>query len=139
MSVAIERHAPRDKVNHRFHCFLKRPILMKITRVKAHPMSMKLDKIYWTSRAAWGTYNTIVVEVETRREHHRHPHHQQDAVVAAQPHGYCVESFPSVPRDPFWHQVLTQKPKLEAGKLTLGYEPGFGIEIDRKMVERWKI
>ena len=38
---------------------------MKITRVKAHPMSMKLDKIYWTSRAPWGAYNTIVVEVET--------------------------------------------------------------------------
>ncbi len=60
-------------------------------------------------------------------------------LMAAQPHGYCVESFPSVPRDPFWHQVLTQKPKLEAGKLTLGDEPGFGIEIDWKMVERWKI
>ena len=38
---------------------------MKITRVKAHAMSMKLDKVYWTSRAPWGTYNTIVVEVET--------------------------------------------------------------------------
>ncbi len=60
-------------------------------------------------------------------------------LMAAQPHGYCVESFPSVPRDPFWHQVLTQKPLLEAGKLTLGDEPGFGIDIDWKMVERWKI
>ena len=38
---------------------------MKITRVKAHPMSMKLDNIYWTSRAPWGTYNTIIVTVET--------------------------------------------------------------------------
>lgn len=60
-------------------------------------------------------------------------------LMAAQPHGYCVESFPSIPRDPFWHQVLTQKPKLEAGKLTLGDEPGFGIEIDWKLVERWTI
>ena len=38
---------------------------MKITRVKAHPMTMPLDKVYWTSRAPWGTYNTIVVTVET--------------------------------------------------------------------------
>ena len=38
---------------------------MKITRVKAYPMTMPLDKIYWTSRAPWGTYNTIVVKVET--------------------------------------------------------------------------
>ena len=60
-------------------------------------------------------------------------------LMAAQPHGFCVESFPSVPRDPFWHQVLTQKPKLQAGKLTLDDTPGFGIDIDWAMVERWKI
>ena len=60
-------------------------------------------------------------------------------LMAAQSHGYCVESFPSIPRDPFWHQVLTVKPKLEAGKLTLGDEPGFGFEVDWKMIERYKI
>ena len=60
-------------------------------------------------------------------------------LMAAQPHGYCVESFPSIPRDPFWHQVLTKKPHLEAGKVTLSDEPGFGIDVDWKMVERWKI
>ncbi len=60
-------------------------------------------------------------------------------LMAAQPHGYCVESFPSIPRDPFWHQVLTVKPKLEAGKLTLGDEPGFGFEVDWKMIEQYKI
>ena len=38
---------------------------MKITRVKAHAMTMPLDKVYWTSRAPWGTYNTIVVTVDT--------------------------------------------------------------------------
>ena len=38
-----------------------------------------------------------------------------------------------------WHQVLTVKPKLEAGKLTLGEEPGFGYEVDWKMIERYKV
>ena len=38
---------------------------MKIKSIRAHAMSMPLDKVYWTSRAPWGTYNTILVEVET--------------------------------------------------------------------------
>ena len=60
-------------------------------------------------------------------------------LMAAQPHGFCVESFPSVPRDPFWHQVLTKKPELKAGKVTLTDEPGFGIDIDWAMVKKWQI
>jgi len=38
---------------------------MKITRIKAHPVSTKLDKVYWTARGAWASYNMILVEVET--------------------------------------------------------------------------
>ena len=60
-------------------------------------------------------------------------------LMAAQAHGYCVESFPSIPRDPFWHQVLTRKPHLESGKLTLDDEPGFGIEIDWSIVKKWQV
>ena len=60
-------------------------------------------------------------------------------LMAAQSHGFCVESFPSVPRDPFWHHVLTRKPELKAGKVTLNDDPGFGVDIDWKMVENYRI
>lgn len=60
-------------------------------------------------------------------------------LVAAIPHGFCVEAFPSVPRDPLWHALLTRRPKLEAGVLTLTDDPGFGIDVDWKLVERWRI
>jgi len=60
-------------------------------------------------------------------------------LIAALPHGFCVESFPSEPRDPFWHQLLTKRPSLEAGMLQLTNDPGFGIDIDWKMVERCRI
>ena len=60
-------------------------------------------------------------------------------LVAAMPHGFCVEAFPSAPRDPLWHQLLTRRPHLEAGKLTLTDDPGFGIDIDWKLVERWRV
>jgi L-alanine-DL-glutamate epimerase-like enolase superfamily enzyme len=60
-------------------------------------------------------------------------------LVAAMPHGYCVEGFPRPERDPVWHHLYTERPELEAGKLTLTDKPGLGIEIDWKMVEKWKI
>jgi L-alanine-DL-glutamate epimerase-like enolase superfamily enzyme len=60
-------------------------------------------------------------------------------LIAALPHGYCVEGFPSVPRDPFWHQLFKRRPELEAGVLRLSDDPGFGVEIDWKMAERWRI
>ncbi len=34
---------------------------MKITRIRAHPVSTKLDKVYWTSRGARESYNMILV------------------------------------------------------------------------------
>jgi L-alanine-DL-glutamate epimerase-like enolase superfamily enzyme len=38
---------------------------MKITKVRAFPITTKLDKVYWTSRGAWASYNMILVKVET--------------------------------------------------------------------------
>ena len=60
-------------------------------------------------------------------------------LMAAQSHGFCVESFPSIPRDPFWHHVLTKKPELAAGKVTMTDDPGFGVEVDWKMVQKYRI
>ena len=60
-------------------------------------------------------------------------------LMAAQSHGFCVESFPSIPRDPFWHHVLTKKPELKAGKVTLTDDPGFGVDVDWKMVEKYRV
>ena len=55
------------------------------------------------------------------------------------PHGYCVEGFPQPERDPVCAHLYTERPELEAGELTLTDKPGLGIEVDWKMVERWKI
>ena len=52
---------------------------MKITKVKAFPITTKLDKVYWTSRGAWGSYNMILVDGRNRRGPHRLRPDQQDA------------------------------------------------------------
>jgi D-arabinonate dehydratase len=55
------------------------------------------------------------------------------------PHGYCVEGFPRPERDPVWHRLFSERPELDKGVLRLTDKPGLGIEIDRKIVEKWRI
>jgi L-alanine-DL-glutamate epimerase-like enolase superfamily enzyme len=60
-------------------------------------------------------------------------------LVAAMPHGYCVEGFPRPARDPVWHHLYSERPELEKGVLRLTDKPGLGVEIDWKVVEKWRI
>jgi L-alanine-DL-glutamate epimerase-like enolase superfamily enzyme len=60
-------------------------------------------------------------------------------LAAAMPHGYCVEGFPRPERDPVWHHLFKERPELDAGVLRLTDKPGFGVEIDWGIVERWRI
>ena len=60
-------------------------------------------------------------------------------LVAAMPHGYCVEGFPRPERDPVWHHLFSERPELDKGVLRLTDKPGLGIEIDWKIVEKWRI
>jgi L-alanine-DL-glutamate epimerase-like enolase superfamily enzyme len=60
-------------------------------------------------------------------------------LVAAMPHGYCVEGFPRPERDPVWHNLYSERPELEKGVLRLTDKPGLGIEIDWKIVDKWRI
>jgi len=60
-------------------------------------------------------------------------------LAAAMPHGYCVEGFPRPERDPVWHHLFKERPELDAGVLRLTDKPGFGVEFDWGIVERWRI
>jgi L-alanine-DL-glutamate epimerase-like enolase superfamily enzyme len=71
------------------------------------------------------------------------PHHSPEIhahLVAALPEvGYCVESHGSDTRDPLRHQLYVDGMKMRDGYLHLGDKPGFGIEIDWKAVERFRL
>src|SRR5690606_33278223 len=67
-SRRIARHARlrrSGRGNRRDGSKLRQGERMKITHVRTHPISTGLDKVYWTSRGAWGSYNMVLVEVET--------------------------------------------------------------------------
>ena len=61
-------------------------------------------------------------------------------LVAAFPEvGYCVESHGSDTRDPLSHELFAEGVSFRDGYIHLNDKPGFGIEIDWKVVERYRV
>ncbi|HYC49339.1 MAG TPA: mandelate racemase/muconate lactonizing enzyme family protein [Burkholderiales bacterium] len=71
------------------------------------------------------------------------PHHSPELhghlVVAMPEVGYCVESHASPNRDPLRHHLYRHDVAFRDGYLHLGEKPGWGIEIDWKAVERFRV
>lgn len=64
--------------------------------------------------------------------------HHEEAQVAAHllasiPHGTFVEIF-DAQRDPIWHQLLTSRPLIVDGHITLSEKPGLGWELDEDFI-----
>ncbi len=85
----------------------------------------------WRRMAAVaGTYGVAV-------GHHEEP--QVSAhLVASQPHGTVAECF-HPDRDPFWWNLIANRPALEGGKLLLSDDPGFGWQLDTDYIERHRV
>jgi len=70
-------------------------------------------------------------------------HHEEPQIaahmLAAQPHGYCVECFADPERDPLWDHMLQEGPRVEAGSIKISDAPGFGIKVDPAMIEKYRI
>jgi D-galactarolactone cycloisomerase len=71
------------------------------------------------------------------------PHHSPEIhghlVVAMPEVGYCVESHGSDTRDPLRHNLYGGRMHMKDGYLELEEKPGFGLEIDWKVVERYRV
>jgi L-alanine-DL-glutamate epimerase-like enolase superfamily enzyme len=67
------------------------------------------------------------------------PHHDPQIhghLVASIPNGEIIETFPEADRDPVWAQLFTKKPEIRESELILSGDPGWGIELDEKVVRR---
>ena len=61
-------------------------------------------------------------------------------LVAALPEiGYCVESHPNPARDPLSHALFPQRLAFRDGYIHMNDAPGFGVEIDWKVAERYRL
>lgn len=73
----------------------------------------------------------------------RMAHHEEPQValhlLAAVPHGICVEIFPSYTRDPMWFDLPVEQPSVKDGEMLVSDRPGFGIDLNPETIARWRI
>jgi L-alanine-DL-glutamate epimerase-like enolase superfamily enzyme len=69
-------------------------------------------------------------------------HHEEAQIamqmIAAIPNGLCVECFEPA-RDPIWAGLIANRPNPKDGIIPIPQGPGFGLELDWKMVERYRV
>ena len=72
----------------------------------------------------------------------RMAHHEESQIagqlLAGVPHGTYVECFADPERDPVWQTMWANRPAVRNGHMEISKAPGFGIELDWKMVERYR-
>lgn len=73
----------------------------------------------------------------------RMAHHEESQIslqlLAGVPHGTYVECFADPERDPVWQALWANRPPVKNGSMGVPKGPGFGIELDWKMVERYRV
>jgi L-alanine-DL-glutamate epimerase-like enolase superfamily enzyme len=72
------------------------------------------------------------VTMSTHHEPHIHGH-----LAAAVPNGGMAETFSNANRDPFWYELFTVRAEVVKGEVVLNDLPGFGFELDWKVVEKY--
>jgi len=69
-------------------------------------------------------------------------HHEEPQVaahlLASIPHGTYLEYF-HPDRDPIWHNLIANRPKLKNGHMQLNDKPGLGWELDRDYISKYRI
>ncbi len=70
-------------------------------------------------------------------------HHEEPQIaahlLAAQPHGFCVECFADPERDPLWAGMLVEGPEVREGRIRLPEGAGFGVRVDPTVIEKYRI
>jgi D-arabinonate dehydratase len=70
--------------------------------------------------------------------HHEEPQISQH-LLAGVPHGTYIECFAHPDRDPVWQALWVNRPSIRDGMMEVSKDPGFGLRLDWKMVERYRV
>jgi D-galactarolactone cycloisomerase len=70
-------------------------------------------------------------------------HHEEPQIathmLAALPHGTYVECFPDPERDPLWANFIRNRAPIRNGVIEVPKGPGFGLELDWGLVDRYRL
>jgi D-galactarolactone cycloisomerase len=70
--------------------------------------------------------------------HHEEPQIAQH-LIAAVPHGTCIECFADPERDPVWQRLWINRPTIGDGMMAVSRGPGFGLELDAAMIAKYAL
>ena len=85
----------------------------------------------------WRRVAAMATTFDVRMAHHEEPHVAAH-LLASIPHGTYLEYF-HPQRDPIWHNLIANAPKLSGGTITLSDRPGLGWELDDDYIARYRI
>jgi L-alanine-DL-glutamate epimerase-like enolase superfamily enzyme len=89
----------------------------------------------WTGGpTVWRRTAAIALAYDVQMGHHEEPQ-VASHLIASQPHGTYTECF-HPDRDPFWWNIIANRPALEDGHMPLPTGPGLGWELDWDYIER---
>lgn len=86
---------------------------------------------------AWRRVAAIAGSYDVQMGHHEEPQVSLH-LIASQAHGTYSECF-HPDRDPFWWNLVANRPELRDGELELGDEPGLGWELDWDYIDRHRL
>ena len=86
---------------------------------------------------AWRRTAAIATSYDVLMGHHEEPQ-VSTHLLASIPHGTYAECF-HPDRDPFWWNLVANRPELVDGRLALPDSPGLGWELDYGYIERHRL
>lgn len=70
-------------------------------------------------------------------------HHEESQIavhlISSVPHGTYVECFAHPDRDPVWREMWANRPPIKDGKMAVPRGPGFGLELDEAMIQKFRV
>ncbi len=85
----------------------------------------------------WRRTAAIAASYDVQMAHHEEPQ-VSSHLIASQRHGTFAECF-HPERDPFWWNLIANRPPLEDGELVLSDRPGLGWDLDWDYVEQHRV
>ena len=85
----------------------------------------------------WRRAAAIALAYDVQMAHHEEPQ-VSSHLIASQPHGTFAECF-HPDRDPFWWNLIANRPPLEDGELVLSDTPGLGWTLDEDYIDRHRV
>lgn len=86
---------------------------------------------------AWRRVAAIAASYDVEMGHHEEPQ-VSTHLIASQAHGTFSECF-HPDRDPFWWNMIANRPPLVAGELTLSDRPGLGWDLNWDYIDQYRV